>query len=175
VLREVPRTAPPTPTPFPAYLYALGANPDSEAIDAQLARRLDAGMDFIRQHFREGIGLPDVARAAGYSPFHFHRLFHRHFGRTPKQVITEMQVAESAAPAARRHAAAGGRSARGVRPPIALHVAVQDDHAHHPQPLAARPPRPTRASAAGVDVHSGMITRTFTAQPAAPAGVAGRR
>lgn len=63
--------------------------------DADCVRRLDAAMDYIHAHYREGIHLPDVARAASYSPFHLHRLFHRHFGRTPKQVITKLQVAEA--------------------------------------------------------------------------------
>ena len=63
--------------------------------DDDLIRRLDAAMDYIRTHYREGITLPDVARAASYSPFYLHRLFHRHFGRTPKAVIAELQVAEA--------------------------------------------------------------------------------
>src|SRR5688572_11375245 len=66
-----------------------------QKIDADCVRRLDAAMDFIRSRYREGITLPDVARAASYSPFYLHRLFHRHFGRTPKQVITELQIAEA--------------------------------------------------------------------------------
>ena len=36
-----------------------------------------------------------AARAASLSPFHFHKLFHRHFGRTTKQVMTELQVEEA--------------------------------------------------------------------------------
>ena len=64
-------------------------------IDADCLRRLDAAMDFIRRRFRDGIDLSDIAKAANYSPFHLHRLFHRHFGRTPKQVRSELQVAEA--------------------------------------------------------------------------------
>ena len=69
--------------------------PSPKELDADCVRRLEAAMEFIRTHYRKGITLPDVARAASYSPFHLHRLFHRHFGRTPKAVITELQVAEA--------------------------------------------------------------------------------
>jgi AraC-like DNA-binding protein len=64
-------------------------------IDADCVRRLDTAMDFIRSRFRDGIDLHDIAKAASYSPFHLHRLFHRHFGRTPKAVMTELQIAEA--------------------------------------------------------------------------------
>jgi AraC-like DNA-binding protein len=67
----------------------------AKELDADCVRRLDAAMDFIRRRFRDGIDLHDIARAAHYSPFHLHRLFHRHFGRTPKAVMNELQVAEA--------------------------------------------------------------------------------
>ena len=48
-------------------------------------------MAYMRKHFRKAT-LVDVAADAGVSPFHFHRRFTLWAGRTPKQVMTEMQI-----------------------------------------------------------------------------------
>ena len=56
--------------------------------------RLLKAMDFMRREFRRGPRLPEIARAAHLSPFHFHRSFRRQFGKTPKQVLAELQIAE---------------------------------------------------------------------------------
>lgn len=58
-------------------------------------RRIDAGMAFIRRNYQRRIRLDEIAATVGLSPYYFHRIFRRHFGRTPKRVITELQVAEA--------------------------------------------------------------------------------
>jgi len=57
--------------------------------------RLAAAMAYLEREFRRGPTLPEVARAAHLSPFHFHRLFRQHFHKTPKQVLVELQIAEA--------------------------------------------------------------------------------
>jgi AraC family transcriptional regulator len=53
-------------------------------------------MAYIEANLREPFTLRDVARAAGYSPFHFHRLFLAVTGETPAAFIRRRRLAESA-------------------------------------------------------------------------------
>src|SRR5687768_18567717 len=57
--------------------------------------RLQSAMAYIQREFRRGPTLPEIARAAHLSPFHFHRMFRRAFGKTPKHVMVELQIAEA--------------------------------------------------------------------------------
>ena len=58
------------------------------------AVRLDAALAFIRERFRGPIRLRTIARVAHLSPFHFHRLFVRAYGNTPRQMIEELRIGE---------------------------------------------------------------------------------
>ena len=58
-------------------------------------RRLEAALAVMRRRFADGVGLDEVARAAHWSPLHFHRLFRRWHGKTPKQVMTELQIEQA--------------------------------------------------------------------------------
>ncbi|MGE5674548.1 MAG: AraC family transcriptional regulator [Mycobacterium leprae] len=51
---------------------------------------------YIEAHLQEPFTLQDVARVAGYSPFHFHRLFLAVMGETPAAFIRRRRLAESA-------------------------------------------------------------------------------
>src|SRR5687767_6916988 len=57
--------------------------------------RLQSAMAYIQREFRRGPTLPEIARAAHLSPYHFHRMFRVAFGKTPKQVMVELQIAEA--------------------------------------------------------------------------------
>ena len=50
-------------------------------------RRIAAAIAFIDGHAREQPSLDDVADAVGLSPHHFHRLFRRWAGTTPKRFL----------------------------------------------------------------------------------------
>jgi len=52
-------------------------------------------MDYLRKHFREAPRLRDVAKAAHFSPYHFHRIFRNHYGKTFKMAATELQIEEA--------------------------------------------------------------------------------
>ena len=57
--------------------------------------RLAAARTLIERDFRRrGLSLEHIARAANLSVYHFHRLFRRRYGRTPKQLVTALRVAE---------------------------------------------------------------------------------
>lgn len=58
---------------------------------------LERAMRYLRENALDGVGLTDAAEMACMSPFHFHRLFRDHFGRTPKQVTVDAQIAEAKA------------------------------------------------------------------------------
>lgn len=48
---------------------------------------------FIDAHPRASYTLAELADLAGYSKYHFHRLFLRHTGKTPRQYVGERRVA----------------------------------------------------------------------------------
>jgi AraC-like DNA-binding protein len=56
--------------------------------------RLKSAMDFMSREFRRNPRLSEIAHVAHFSEFHFHRLFRARFGRTPKQVLVDLQIEE---------------------------------------------------------------------------------
>lgn len=56
------------------------------------AAQQTAAEDFIEAHFREDVGLAEIASAAGLSPFHFTRGFKRATGTTPYRYVLERRV-----------------------------------------------------------------------------------
>lgn len=53
---------------------------------------LQAAVKLIHDHYNERLLLTNVARAAGYSPQHFHRLFVTSYGMTPQQYILQLRM-----------------------------------------------------------------------------------
>src|SRR5687767_10140061 len=58
----------------------------------EVEARLRTAVDFMSREFRRNPRLAEIARVAHFSEYHFHRLFRKHFGKTPKQVIVELQI-----------------------------------------------------------------------------------
>ena len=54
--------------------------------------RLRALDDYVRAHLSHDIGVTDMARAAGYSPVHFARLFRKAVGVPPYRYLQERRV-----------------------------------------------------------------------------------
>jgi len=48
--------------------------------------------DRMDRHYAEPLDLADLARTAGISKFHFHRLFAATYGRTPAAYLTERRI-----------------------------------------------------------------------------------
>lgn len=68
--------------------------PSSEQVYEQ---RINAAMDFIAANLGEGLQLAQIAGAAGFSPFHFHRVFAAIVGETPHRFVARIRVERAAA------------------------------------------------------------------------------
>ena len=62
--------------------------------DAEIARLVPA-MKFMRENFRRGPTLGEIARTVHLSPFHFHRRFTELFGITPKHFMLDCQIEQA--------------------------------------------------------------------------------
>jgi AraC-like DNA-binding protein len=58
----------------------------------ELLRRIGLGVTFIHTHFREPIGLREMARASHLSPFHFLRTFKAVHGFTPSTCLRRKRI-----------------------------------------------------------------------------------
>jgi AraC-like DNA-binding protein len=58
---------------------------------------VEAAKEFARAHYAESIGVEDLARVAGYSRFHFSRLFAASEGITPAAYVAELRIRAAAA------------------------------------------------------------------------------
>jgi AraC family transcriptional regulator len=54
--------------------------------------RLRRAKEFINEHLEEDLTLAEVAKAVGYSPFHFARAFRRTTGLTPQQYLVQQRI-----------------------------------------------------------------------------------
>ncbi|MCF2945383.1 AraC family transcriptional regulator [Paenibacillus tarimensis] len=57
---------------------------------------LQTAVKLIHDHYNERLLLANVARAAGYSPQHFHRLFAASYGMTPQHYILQLRMRTAA-------------------------------------------------------------------------------
>jgi AraC family transcriptional regulator len=62
----------------------------------ELFSRVSRGREFLHAEAYGRITLSAAARAAGMSPFHFHRTFRQAFGRSPATYVTELRFARAA-------------------------------------------------------------------------------
>jgi AraC-like DNA-binding protein len=62
--------------------------------DNELARLIPA-MKFMREHFRRGPTLVEIAKTVHLSPFHFHRRFTELLGITPKHFLLDCQIQQA--------------------------------------------------------------------------------
>ena len=49
-------------------------------------------LDFCSKHLSDDINVDDIARAAGYSRYHFSRIFHQLYGMPPSQFLSELRL-----------------------------------------------------------------------------------
>ena len=69
-----------------------GGEPSSQD---EVESRLLATVDFMTREFRRNPRLSEIARVAHFSEYHFHRLFRKRFGKTPKHVLVALQIEEA--------------------------------------------------------------------------------
>ena len=70
---------------------ATEPNPVAEPLPHHVRLVADAKA-YIEENFHRRIRTADVARAAGLSLFHFHRVFTRVAGETPKSMTARLQI-----------------------------------------------------------------------------------
>jgi AraC family transcriptional regulator len=58
--------------------------------------RVDAAIVFIEEHLAEDLDLKDLAQAAHFSAFHFHRIFSAVVGETPQQFLNRVRLERAA-------------------------------------------------------------------------------
>ena len=75
----------------------------------EIARRLSAAEDLLRDRFRSPLSLLELARASEMSPYHFLRRFAEFFGMTPHRFLTRVRLSH-----ARRLLARGRKSVKEV-------------------------------------------------------------
>jgi AraC-like DNA-binding protein len=73
---------------FLVSLVAHAARPDAEPAPVSVAR----AMELLDEGWNRPWKLPEVARAVGLSPAHFHRTFRRHTGITPLEWLTRRRI-----------------------------------------------------------------------------------
>lgn len=62
------------------------------AVGVLADERIARSLAFIHDHFHEGPSLAEIARHVHVSPFHFHRVFSRQVGVSPKQYLQMKQM-----------------------------------------------------------------------------------
>lgn len=62
----------------------------------ELVRRLHQARDYMRAQLANPLLLPEIAREACLSPFHFHRSFRTFFGETPHQYVLRLRLDRAA-------------------------------------------------------------------------------
>jgi AraC family transcriptional regulator len=75
---------------------ALLAETCDDATPAKRLPGIEAAREYARRHFAEAIGVDDLARASGYSRFHFSRLFAASEGVTPAAFVADLRIRAAA-------------------------------------------------------------------------------
>src|SRR5688500_13745077 len=81
-------------SPQPACCDWSSLRPADFQADAEVARLVPA-MKFMRENFRRGPTLGEIAKTVHLSPFHFHRRFTELFGITPKHFMLDCQIEQA--------------------------------------------------------------------------------
>jgi AraC-like DNA-binding protein len=64
----------------------------SRLLDHDCFARLSRSRDFLAAHSGDRILIPQAAKVAGISPYHFIRLYSRAFGETPHEFMTRRRL-----------------------------------------------------------------------------------
>ena len=61
----------------------------------EYVQRVNRAIDYITEHLAEPLRLEDVARAASFSPYHFHRIFRGLMGETLASFVKRVRLERS--------------------------------------------------------------------------------
>jgi AraC-like DNA-binding protein len=79
-----------------SYALAMALLQDTAPGGGPAAGELARAVEFCREHLAEDIGVSDMARAAGYSRYHFTRLFKQAHGLSPNDFLIDLRVSTAA-------------------------------------------------------------------------------
>jgi AraC family transcriptional regulator len=68
----------------------------SAAPKKEFLMHLNRAADYIHNHYSENLNLDKLASVAHFSKYHFHRLFHQHFGETVHDYIIRVRLEQAA-------------------------------------------------------------------------------
>src|ERR1700728_2212069 len=68
----------------------------SESTRQEYAARMNRVIDHIRSHLSDPLDLENLAAIAGFSPFHFHRLFRAWMGETLQAFVHRLRLEHAA-------------------------------------------------------------------------------
>ncbi|MBN2714479.1 MAG: AraC family transcriptional regulator [Deltaproteobacteria bacterium] len=71
-------------------------NLQSKQRKQEYAARINRAMDYIQQHLFEELSLAAIAKAAGFSKFHFHRIFSSFHGETLNHYVKRLRIERAA-------------------------------------------------------------------------------
>ena len=118
-------------------------------------QRIEKVIRYLNEHYRDQPSLVDLARVAGLSEFHFHRLFSRWAGTTPKSFLKFLTTRHAKKLLAESRDLLGASLDSGLSGPSRLHdlfVTVE-----------AMTPGEFKAGGKGVEIHYGFIAGPFGA------------
>jgi len=58
--------------------------------------QLDRAASYIREHFADELSLDEMAKVAGFSKYHFHRMFTHHYGETVGDYVRRIRLEKAA-------------------------------------------------------------------------------
>ncbi|TMP38133.1 helix-turn-helix domain-containing protein [Pseudoalteromonas rubra] len=58
-------------------------------------KKLNAGRDYIADHFQGQLCLSDIARSSYMSPYHFLRVFKDMYGETPNEFLVRLRIEQA--------------------------------------------------------------------------------
>jgi AraC-like DNA-binding protein len=79
---------------FDAYRHAVSAMSDAvrRPVPSRRVRSLQRAVEYIHKHYREALGLTEVARVAGFAPNYFSALFKQREGMTFERYIRQLRI-----------------------------------------------------------------------------------
>jgi AraC-like DNA-binding protein len=79
---------------FDAYRHAVSAMSDAvrRPVPSRRHRSLQRAVDHIHKHYRESLGLTEVARVAGFAPNYFSALFKQREGMTFERYLRQLRI-----------------------------------------------------------------------------------
>ncbi|HQH48763.1 MAG TPA: AraC family transcriptional regulator, partial [Caldisericia bacterium] len=58
--------------------------------------KIQGAINFMEARLKERVGLGDIAKEAGFSSFHFHRIFLANVGETVTEYVRKRRLSEAA-------------------------------------------------------------------------------